>query len=175
MDHQPVISGPDRSRTDHTDLARISRLHRHAGPNCREVRPGVEPDLRPYHGRVQPEHLQTFCYSDPGWNRTITLLVVTQASSPLGYGIISDRGGRRTHKIATFRAPTLRWSVTALPVCVLGRKWRVRGSHPAVRAYEAPMSTGPPAASCRSRYRTGQTDFMKVRWAPAASASRLRQ
>ena len=35
--------------------------------------------------------------------------------------------------------------MTALPVCVLGRKWRVRGSHPAVRAYEAPMSTGPPA------------------------------
>ena len=33
--------------------------------------------------------------------------------------------------------------MTALPVCVLGRKWRVRGSHPAVRAYEAPMSTDP--------------------------------
>ncbi len=28
----PKSSGPDRSRTDHTDLARISRLHRHAGP-----------------------------------------------------------------------------------------------------------------------------------------------
>ncbi len=25
----------------------------------REVRPGVEPGLRPYHGRVLPEHLQT--------------------------------------------------------------------------------------------------------------------
>ena len=25
-----------------------------------EVRPGVEPGLRPYHGRVRPEHLQTF-------------------------------------------------------------------------------------------------------------------
>ncbi len=37
--------------------------------------------------------------------------------------------------------------VTALPVCVLGRKWRVRGSHPAIQAYEARMSTGPPAVA----------------------------
>ena len=33
-----VLSGPDRSRTDHTDLARISRLHRHAGPCCVQSR-----------------------------------------------------------------------------------------------------------------------------------------
>ena len=25
----------------------------------REVRPGIEPDPRPYHGRVLPKHLQT--------------------------------------------------------------------------------------------------------------------
>ena len=37
--------------------------------------------------------------------------------------------------------------MTALPVCVLGHviKWRVRVSHPASKAYEASMSTGPPA------------------------------
>ena len=28
-------------------------------PWFREVRPGIEPGLRPYHGRVLPEHLQT--------------------------------------------------------------------------------------------------------------------
>jgi hypothetical protein len=28
-------------------------------PRFREVRPGIEPGLRPYHGRVLPEHLQT--------------------------------------------------------------------------------------------------------------------
>ena len=41
--------------------------------------------------------------SDPGWNRTITLLHVTQASSPLDHGIVffSDQSGSRTHKIAT--------------------------------------------------------------------------
>ena len=50
-----------------------------------------------------------FHSSDPGWNRTSTLLPTnaarrcpTQASSPLDHGIVvSDRGGRRTHKIAT--------------------------------------------------------------------------
>ena len=40
--------------------------------------------------------------------------------------------------------------LAAFPVCVHGRssrfeKWRVRESHPTVKAYEAPMGTGPPA------------------------------
>lgn len=30
-------------------------------------------------------------------------------------------------------------------ICVLGRKWRVRKSHPSVRAYETPTNTGSPA------------------------------
>src|SRR5687768_5069744 len=54
---------------------------------------------------------------------------------------ISDRGGRRTHNHEAL-------DLAALPVCVPGPqciKWRVRGSHPAVQAYEAQMSTGPPA------------------------------
>src|SRR3954463_15398703 len=50
-----------------------------------EVRLGIEPSLPPYHGGVQPQHLQTA--SDPGWNRTITFLHVTQVSSPLDHGI----------------------------------------------------------------------------------------
>ena len=40
-----------------------------------------------------------FLSSDPGWNRTSTFLDVGQASSPLDHGIVSDRGGSRTHKI----------------------------------------------------------------------------
>ncbi len=59
-----------------------------SGPPMEKVRPGVEPGLRPYHGRVLPEHLQTNFKSDRGWNRTIDLLVVTQASSPLDHAII---------------------------------------------------------------------------------------
>jgi hypothetical protein len=31
----------------------------HASPQLSEVRPGIEPGPRPYHGRVLPEHLQT--------------------------------------------------------------------------------------------------------------------
>jgi hypothetical protein len=37
---------------------------------------------------VQPKHLQTVYQSDPGWSRTIGLLVVTQAPSPLDHGIV---------------------------------------------------------------------------------------
>ena len=58
---------------------------------CQEVRPGIEPGPPPYHGGVLPEHLQTvllLLHSDPGWNRTITLLGVIQASSPLDHGIM---------------------------------------------------------------------------------------
>lgn len=36
------------------------------------------------------KHLQTDSHSDPGWNRTITFLVVTQASSPLDHGIVFE-------------------------------------------------------------------------------------
>lgn len=53
-----VVSGPDGSRTHRTDRARISRLHRHAGP-ITEVRLGIEPSLPPYHSGVPPKHLQT--------------------------------------------------------------------------------------------------------------------
>lgn len=46
LDHQPVFSGPDRGRTDHTDLARISRLHRHAGPFIERSVRGLNPIFR---------------------------------------------------------------------------------------------------------------------------------
>ena len=63
------FSGPHGSRTHHTDLARVSRPQRHAGPFVGEVRPGIEPGLRPYHGRVRPKHLQTSSSSsDRGWS-----------------------------------------------------------------------------------------------------------
>ena len=57
-----------------------------------EVRLGIEPSLPPYQSGVQPQHLQTKVFphcSDPGWNRTITFLVVTQAPLPLDHGIMS--------------------------------------------------------------------------------------
>jgi hypothetical protein len=36
--------------------------------------------------------------------------------------------------------------LAALPVCVPGRKLQARESHPAIRAYEAPLDTRPPAS-----------------------------
>ena len=100
FDHEPhlVVSGPDGSRTHRTDLARISRLHRHAGPVA-EVRPGIEPGLPPYHGGVLPKHLQTFRMIPDG----------VEPSSPACHAgvvavgprdrVVSDRGGSRTHRI----------------------------------------------------------------------------
>ena len=77
-----IESGPEGNRTLLTDLARISRPLGTCQPICfySEVRPGIEPGLRPYHRRVLPQHLQTVHFSDHGWNRTIGLLLVTQAS-----------------------------------------------------------------------------------------------
>src|SRR3954469_23192597 len=55
-----------------------------------EVRLGIEPSLPLYQSGVQPQQLQTKVFphcSNPGWNRTITFLHITQASSPLDHGI----------------------------------------------------------------------------------------
>jgi hypothetical protein len=106
-----ISSGPHGSRTHHTDLARVSRPRRHAGPFIAEVRPGVEPGLRPYHGRVPPKTLTD--RSHRGRNRTGNLLVVTQTSWPLDYAMISDRGGSRTCKRSGL-------SRAALPLAYLG-------------------------------------------------------
>ena len=115
-----------------------------------------------------------FASSDPGWNRTTgthaqrgSLLHVTQASSPLDHGIMLSvtRVGvepTKSPRPQRDRFTCLRtWSF---------RKWRVRGLRPAVPAYEARMSTGPPAISCRSRYRAERTGRMKASWTPVAPA-----
>ena len=87
--------------------------------------------------------------SDPGWNRTSTFLHVTQASLPLDHGIVVSQVIRVGIEPTESQVPgtdAKRWSLFALPVCVPDRsKSRVRGSHPAVQAYEARMGTGPPA------------------------------
>lgn len=75
-------------RVDRTGIETFHRLCKSQSPPWNmpahlfssEVRPGIEPGLRPYHRRVLPQHLQTDCISDHGWNRTIGLLLVTQAS-----------------------------------------------------------------------------------------------
>ncbi len=77
---------------------------------------------------------------DPGWSRTIAFLVVTQASSPLDHGIMQVTGtGVEPAKSRGSRRR--RFS------CLRTRSWRVRGSHPAVPAYEAGLDSGPPAVA----------------------------
>jgi hypothetical protein len=81
----------------------------------------------------------------------LVLLGVIQASLPLDHGIIlsvTEAG------VEPAKSPGSRPGRSA---CLRTRPWRVRGLHPAVQAYEARMSTGPPASSCRPRYRTGHT------------------
>ena len=85
-----------------------------------EVRLGIEPSLPPYQSGVQPQHLQTKLFphrSDPGWNRTITFLVVTQAPSPLDHGIkfsVTEVGVEPTQSQVL--------GLLALPVCVPGHR-----------------------------------------------------
>ena len=59
-------SGPDGNRTHHTDFAGVSRLPWYMPARLSEVRPGIEPGLRPYHRRVLPKHLQTVVSVIPG-------------------------------------------------------------------------------------------------------------
>ena len=124
-------SGPHGSRTHHTDLARVSRPRRHAGPFIAEVRPGVEPGLRPYHGRVPPKTL-TDQYSHPGWNRTSTFLVVTQTSLPL------DTGSDAVTEVGIEPTESHILDLIALPVCVPDHVSSGSGSRTRlVQAYEA--------------------------------------
>jgi len=74
-------------------------------------------------------------------------LHVGQVSSPLDHGIVltmtemgiepTESRGSRPRRFSCLRTRPLAadWKY----------KWRVRESHPAVEAYEAPMGTGPPA------------------------------
>lgn len=58
LDHEPE-SGAPGNRTPIT-WVQAKRLPVGPAPQCyREVRPGIEPGLPPYHGGVLPEHLQT--------------------------------------------------------------------------------------------------------------------
>ena len=76
--------------------------------------------------------------SDPGWNRTISLLGVIQASSPLDHGIMSvTEAGVEPAKSRGSRPRRF--------ACLRTRPWRVRVSLPAVQAHEARLGAGPPA------------------------------
>ena len=90
LDHEPeTSSGLDGSRTHLTDLARVSRLL----GTCQPVQTKRSvPELNRVFLLTEEVCCQNtyrpFRVSDPGWNRTSTFLVVTQASLPLDHGIV---------------------------------------------------------------------------------------
>jgi hypothetical protein len=93
-------------------------------PFSPEVRPGIEPGLRPYQGRVLPEHLQTVASVFPGGVEPPISWMSTRRRGRWTTGSfhVSDRGGRRTHKIT--RPST--WSLYQ------GLRTRPRSSSPSV-------------------------------------------
>ena len=128
LDHEPVcFSGPPGSRTP------ISWLQ----ARCRPVGPAAHIDLlqrsvrdsNPAFLRTEEvcrqKHLQTVLQNDPGWSRTIALLVVTQASLPLDHWIVSDRSESRTHRITRLSGTAVLHGRVALPVCVPGHVARL--------------------------------------------------
>jgi hypothetical protein len=174
-------SGPDGSRTHRTDLARVSRLQRHAGPSIkRSVR-----ELNP----VPLLTTEVCCRntyrpsSDPGWTRTIVLLAVDQASSPLDHGIMSvteagvepakSRGSGHRPKGGRSPLCLFAYSAVAGPGVDPGTAAQ-RGSS---RLMRPGWALAHPRSSCRPRYRTGLTGPTNLRsvpragWAPAAPAS----
>jgi hypothetical protein len=83
--------------------ASTARVAWHAAPNpqsgdksphSKEVRPGIEPGPRPYHGRVLPEHLQTVVVTEVGVEPTGT----RPSTSPL----------------CRFAYPVIKWRVRVL-------------------------------------------------------------
>ena len=110
-------------------------------PIYREVRPGVEPGLPPYRGGVPPKHLQTMIPDgvEPSlsWLSPRCLRRWTTGSS--------DRSGSRTHRHEAL-------DLVALPICVPGRggsggRTGYRRAAGVIQAYEAWLSTGPPAVA----------------------------
>ena len=118
LDHRArvIFSGPPGNRTPIALMVQTKRLP--VGPAARIIKRSVR-ELNPVFLLTEEvccrEHLQTIFQSDPGWIRTIIVfLVVTQASLPLDHGIISDRGGSRTHRHEAL-------DLAAMPICVPGQ------------------------------------------------------
>ncbi len=161
LDHRPafVVSGPPGTRTPIT-WVQTKRLP--FGPAALTTR-------GPSGSRTRSSSLPRRCAAETPTDHRVIPAGIEPALSWLSprrlchwtTGSFRDRGGSRTHKHEAL-------DLAALPVCVPGR-WRVRGSHPAVPAYEAGLDSGPPA-SCRPRHRAGHTDLMRANWAPAAPA-----
>ena len=126
----------------------------HASPCLPEVRPGIEPGPRPYHGRVLPEHLQTVASVIPaGIEPALSCTSRRRLRRwTTGSSCHSDRGGTRTHRHEAL-------DLAAMPICVPGRGGsgsRTRQSRlmrPG-RAYAHPQLQAPESNRARRAYET---------------------
>ncbi len=163
LDHQPVFVQwtAGESNPDCLGANQASSLWT-SGPHYREVRPGVEPGLPPYHGGVLPKHLQTISSVtvipdgvEPSlsWLSPRRLCLWTTESQVTGVGLEPTGTRLSTSPLCQFAYP-----VMAGPGVAPG----------------GPGLWGPaehwPTRSCRPRYRTGHTGLMGASWAPAAPA-----
>jgi hypothetical protein len=140
LDHEPEVDRMGIEPTTPTLQGSVAPDGMQAQYVERSVRE-LNPVFRPTKAACCRNTYRPCAPSDPGWNRTTVLLVVTQASLPLDHGIVlsvTEAGfepaksrGSRPRRFASLRT----------------RPWRVRVSHPAGGAYEAPLSTGPPAVA----------------------------
>lgn len=162
MDHEPMFSsGPPGTRTP------ISWVQ----TKCLPLGPAARTSRGPSGSWTRPSSLPRRCaaetptdrlHSDPGRTRTSTFLVVTQAPSPLGHGIMQVTGVG----VEPTESPVSR---TGRFSCLRTRSWRVWELHTGGPGLWGPAGHWP-TRSCRPRYRTGHTGLMKASWAPAAPA-----
>ncbi len=133
MDHRPDLSfqwtgwelypGTDRRLVHRSCKDQSPPRYMPAHDFCPKVRPGVEPGTaaQRWSFLLTKEVCCRNTYrpaltSDPGWNRTSTLLHVTQASSPLDHGIVLSMA-----RVGVEPAASLVLSQGGLPTCLPGR------------------------------------------------------
>ena len=109
-----------------------------------EVRPGIEPDLRPYQRRVLPKHLQTDTTMIPDGFEPSVFWMSPRCLRHWTTGSYSSRDRSRTDKFTRFST----WSLFQI-------------------AYSAVCVAPDMAASGRSRGRTWQAKGMSLHWALA--------
>ena len=175
------FSGPDGSRTHHTDLARIGRLQRLSGPS--------ELSMDDCGFAIYSRSLRTTQSAILNHQSKIDLIPdgVEPSSPACRAGVFAvgprdrvdnDRDGNRTHRITRLSTSSL--FLFAYPAVCVGLKnggfgSRTRRSrlmrprwalaHPRHLVQPSRLRTN--MANCRSRFRTGLTGLMKANWAPA--------
>ena len=90
LDHEPEVDRMGIEPTAPTLQGSVAPME-HASPFVERSVRELNPILRPTKAACCRNTYRPSVRSDPGWNRTIDFLVVTQASLPLDHGIVESR------------------------------------------------------------------------------------